>query len=199
MDPVGEVRHHLHIVLDPDHRQAELVFDAQDETRKILAVVSIEARGGLVEKENGRLKRERPGKANDLLEAERQSSHGRVTIAFQLHELDNALDCFPVRHLLPPDSWKEQHFCNRIGADPGVASDQKIFQHGHMQEQLAMLERACETETRDLMRWPPSYIAAAERDPSLPAVNAADAVEDTGLARTIGSDQREQLTGVDCK
>jgi len=30
VDPVGQVHHHLHVVLDADHRQAELVPDALD-------------------------------------------------------------------------------------------------------------------------------------------------------------------------
>src|SRR5262249_6730017 len=64
-------------------------------------------------------------------------------------------------------------------------------------EQLAMLECAGETETRDLVRRPPSDVASAKRDPSLAAINAADAIEHAGFARTIRPDQREQLAGVD--
>src|SRR5262245_22188320 len=197
MNPVGEVRHHLHVVLDPDHRQAELVLDAQDEARKVLAVVAIETCGGLVEQENGGLERERPGKADDLLDAEWQSGHRRVAIAFELHELDDALDRFAVRDLLPPHTRQEKHFGDRVSADAGMASGQEIFQHAHMHEQLAMLERAGETETRDLVRRPPSDVASAKRDPSLAAINAANTIEHAGFAGTIRPDQREQLAGVD--
>ena len=37
MDAIGEVGDHLHVVLDPDHRQAKLVLDPQDEASEVLA------------------------------------------------------------------------------------------------------------------------------------------------------------------
>ena len=73
MDAVGEVGDHLHVVLDPDHGDAELVLDAQDEAREVLALVAIEAGRGLVEQQQRGLERERAREADDLLDAERQA------------------------------------------------------------------------------------------------------------------------------
>src|SRR5690606_35798888 len=39
VNPVGEIGDHLHIVLDPDHRDSEIVLDPQNETRQILALL----------------------------------------------------------------------------------------------------------------------------------------------------------------
>jgi hypothetical protein len=41
MDAVGEIGDHLHVVLDPDHSDAELVLDAEDEAGQILALVAV--------------------------------------------------------------------------------------------------------------------------------------------------------------
>ena len=51
---------------------AELVLDAQDEARQVLALVAVEPGGRLVEQQQRRLQRQRAGKADDLLHAERQ-------------------------------------------------------------------------------------------------------------------------------
>src|SRR6516165_3238917 len=37
LDAIGQVGHHLEVMLDPDHRDAEFVLDAQNEARQILA------------------------------------------------------------------------------------------------------------------------------------------------------------------
>src|SRR5262245_6163612 len=44
---VGEVGDHLHVVLDPDHGELQLVLDAQDEAGEVVALVASEAGGGL--------------------------------------------------------------------------------------------------------------------------------------------------------
>jgi len=40
MDAVGQVGDHLHVVLDPDHGDAEAMLDAQDEARQILPLIA---------------------------------------------------------------------------------------------------------------------------------------------------------------
>src|SRR4051812_40951729 len=39
--PVSEVGHHLHVVLHPDHRQPQLVLDAQDVASEVLAFITV--------------------------------------------------------------------------------------------------------------------------------------------------------------
>ncbi len=51
VNAVGEIGHHLHVVLDPDHGDAELMLDAQDEARQVLALVAVEPGRRLVEHE----------------------------------------------------------------------------------------------------------------------------------------------------
>src|SRR5215510_10500234 len=98
VDAVGEIGDHLHVVLDPDHGDLQLVLDAQDEARQVLAFVAVEAGGGLVEHEQRRLERKRAGKADDLLDAEGEPGDRRVAIALDLDELDDALDRGAMAH-----------------------------------------------------------------------------------------------------
>ena len=91
MDAVGEVGDHLHVVLDPDHRNAEPMLDAQDEAREILALIAIEAGGWLVEQQQGRLERECAGEADKLLGAEWQGANRNVAEALELDEASHYL------------------------------------------------------------------------------------------------------------
>src|SRR5262249_4071281 len=48
-DAIRQVRHHLHVVLDPDHRGPDLMADTQQEAGKVLALLANEPGAGLVE------------------------------------------------------------------------------------------------------------------------------------------------------
>ena len=48
------------------------MLDAQDEPREILALGAVQAGRRLVEQQQRRLERQRPGKTDELLDAERQ-------------------------------------------------------------------------------------------------------------------------------
>ena len=66
-----------------------------------------------------------------------------------------------------------------------------------MREQLDVLERARDAEARHRARRQRGDVLAAKADAALALVDAADAVEDAGLAGAVGADQREQLAGLD--
>src|SRR5262249_22786368 len=152
-----------------------LVLDAQDEARQILALVAVEAGGGLVEQEELRLERERAREADDLADAERQAGDRRVAIARELERVDDLFDRFPVAHLLAPHARQKQHLGERMGSDARMPAGEQIVEHRHGGEQLAVLERAGEAELRDLMRWPSGDILVAKADGAFAAINAADA------------------------
>src|ERR1019366_8900937 len=92
--PVGEIGNHLHIMLDPDHRNSELVFDAQDQTRQVLSLIAVQSGGWLVKQQQCRLKRESARETDDLLCAERQASNTGVAIALNLDEIDDSFRRF---------------------------------------------------------------------------------------------------------
>src|SRR6266545_157949 len=58
-DPVGEVHHYAHVVLDHDHRNVQLVADVEDEPRHVLGLLEVHAGDRLVEQQQLRLRRQR--------------------------------------------------------------------------------------------------------------------------------------------
>ena len=118
---------------------------------------------------------------------------GRVAVALELDEFDDAFDRLAVAHLFASHRRQEQHFGQRIGAHARVPAGQQIVHDRHLRKQLAVLERACEPEPGDLVRLPARDVAAAKADLAFAMVDAAHAVEHAGLAGAVGADQGEQL------
>ncbi len=72
------------------------------------------------------------------------------------------------------------------------------LQHAHAPEQGDILERARDPQLGPLVRFQARDVAAVEHDPSAGGrVDAADAIEDAGLAGAVGADDGEELAGVD--
>ncbi len=194
VDPVGEVGHHLHVVLDPDHREAELVPDAQDVAREVLALVAVQAGRRLVEQQHPRRHRERAREPDHLLDAERQGVHRLVPVALELHELDHFLHRAPVLDLGLAHAAQEEAFGENARPHPRVARDEQVLEHRHVREELAVLEGAGDAERGDAVRSRARDVLAREFDPARArTVDAADAVEHRSLARAVRADQREQL------
>src|SRR2546430_1817988 len=49
VDAIGEVHHHLHVMFDHQHRDAELVADVQREARDVFLLLAVHARDDLIE------------------------------------------------------------------------------------------------------------------------------------------------------
>src|SRR5262249_30164934 len=81
-------------------------------------------------------------------------------------------------------------------AQPDVATHLDVVKHGHALEQGDVLKGARDAERRTLMRAQPGDVLPVEQDAAQARpVDPADAVEDTGLARAIRADDREELAG----
>src|SRR5215470_1243379 len=117
--------------------------------------------------------------------------------ALELDELDDLLDRRALAHLLAAHTWQEQQLGERTGAHARMTAGQQILDHGHVGKQLAVLERARNAETGDVVRRASAKLLAAETDVTAAAVETADAVEHAGLAGTVRADQGEQLCGLD--
>src|SRR6185436_4770250 len=71
-NPVGNVHHHAHVVLDEHQRRAEVVVDVEDEAAHVLLFLEVHARHRLVEQHQLRLRGERAPELDALLQAVRQ-------------------------------------------------------------------------------------------------------------------------------
>ena len=142
MDTVGEVGDHLHIMLNPDHGNTELVLDAQNETREVLALLAVQAGRRLVEQQDGWLVGQGAREADDLLGAEWQAADGGVAIALQFDESIIFSTASRWRISSPAHRGQKQHLRERIALDARVAAGQQVVDHAHLREQFAVLEGA---------------------------------------------------------
>ena len=84
-----------------------------------------------------------------------------------------------------------------------MAAEHEVVEHRHVGEQLDVLERARDADGRDLVRPAPRQLVlsaggAVKQDaPALRPVEAADAVEQAGLAGAVGADDGHDLAVVD--
>src|SRR5262245_1688236 len=99
---VGKVRDQLHVVLDPQHGDAHLVLDAEQEARKVLLFLAIHTGRRLVQQEQSGLHGKRPADGHELLEPEAQMDDGLLPIALELQEPDDLLDPPALARLLAP-------------------------------------------------------------------------------------------------
>jgi hypothetical protein len=117
VDAVGKIGDHLHVVLNPDHGNAELMFRAQDKARQVFALLPIKASRRFVEQEHGGIERQGAGKADKFLYAERQSADGCVPMPLKFDKLDDRLHGSAMGYLLPAHARQKQHFGYGIGAN----------------------------------------------------------------------------------
>ena len=81
-----------------------------------------------------------------------------------------------------------------------VTPDLDIVQNGHAFEESDVLEGARDPQLGALMRLQGGDVAPVEEDLSVAGrVDAADAIEDAGLASTVGANDGEKITGMHLK
>src|SRR5690606_893424 len=90
-DPVGDVHHHSHVVLDQADRGAELVVHVENEPAHILLLFQVHPRHRLVEQQQGRLGGQRAAQFDPLLQSVGQPPDRHLADRLDLEEVDDAL------------------------------------------------------------------------------------------------------------
>jgi hypothetical protein len=180
-------------VLDPQDREPAVVAQPQQEPREVLLLLTGQARGRLVEQHELRLRAQRPRDPDELLHPKRQRRDRRVPVALDLEEVDDLLDPLAGGLLGAPVAEPEAGGPRGAG-EPARHPDQQVLDHGQLFEELAVLERAADPAARDVVGVAAQERAAVEADVAAGrAVDAADRVEQRGLARAVRADQRDEL------
>jgi hypothetical protein len=68
-DPLGDAHHDLHVVLDQEDRQAEVVAELAHEVGELVGLLRVHAGGRLVEQQQRRVRRQRAGDLDAALVA----------------------------------------------------------------------------------------------------------------------------------
>src|SRR6185295_10456265 len=196
---VGDVHHDPHVVLDHHHRQALHLLDVEDEPHHVLGLFRVHPGGGLVEQEERGVEGERPGQLYPFLQTVRQGADDLVPDILQLEQVDDLpLDDLPVPALLAGRPAIVEPRGEHARAVVDVPADLDVVEHAHALEQRDVLEGAGDAEVGALVRLERGDVPVLEANaPVAGRVDATDAVEDTGLAGPVGTDDREEIVRVD--
>src|SRR6266699_4150862 len=179
---VGDRHDQVHVVLDEQDRQVEIALKAADQLGELADLFVVEAPGGLVEQQQGRLCRERACELDPLERAERKCA-GKPSAEFAELEIFEDVLCLFAAAML------------REGTKSRVRTDEHVLEHGHVLEQHDVLERARNPESRDPIGGRSSQVLAFEQDAAaVRAVQARYEVEERRLPGAVRSDQPDDLS-----
>ncbi len=200
--PVRDVAHHVHVVLDEQHRHA-LVPQRLDVAEERLGQRRIHARHRLVQHDHGRIAHQRPGHLQQLLLAARERPGEVIALVVQREprqQLVRLRGDLPLAAPPQRGDQRDRHVLPGLVAGP----QQHVVEHRHPRQRLGQLERAHHALARHLRGGGVAEGAPVERpagrvlgcrapDQPLRAgglVEPGDDVEEGGLARAVRSDQR---------
>ena len=191
-----EIHHHPQVVLHEEDRHLPLLVDLADVAGHVLALLEVHPRGRLVEQEQLRLHRQRARHFHPLAHPVGQQRDGLEAVRLKLHEFDDLLAAAPVCDLLAPRLAQPRRAGEETRVHEVMAAEQHVLEHGERAEQAEVLEGARDAHPRDRHWSTAAQALAVEADRSLlRPVDAVQAVEDRGLARTVGTYDREELAG----
>ncbi len=137
---------------------------------------------------------QRPAQLDALLHAVGQQGHRVLAPLLDLEEVDDVLDGEAVLHLLAPRRTEPQGTRQPRPLHADVATQQQVLEHGHLREQLDVLEGAGDAEFGHPVGAGAHQALALPTDVALlGAVHLADRVEYRGLAGAVGADHGEEF------
>src|SRR5215471_12774042 len=199
--PVGDAHDQVHVVLDHEQGEAELLVDPPDQVGQVAQLVVVEAARRLVQQEQPGPRDQRPRQLDRLQRAERQARDRPVGDPVEADDLQGLVRA-RVRVPLGPGGAGPAHAgeqeAQRVDADLRVVAAEHVLDDGHPGAQLHVLERARETAADDLMAGILQQVVPVEQDaPRVRRVHPRDAVEHRRLASAVGPDQAQDRAVVD--
>src|SRR5260221_473669 len=195
--PVTHVHHQPDIVLDQQHGDAARA-DRLDQLPQPERLGGVHAGGGLVERQQLRLRGERARELEAPLIAVRQAT-GRIVGARADADVVEKVQCaffylvFFFESLFVLENCTD-HSCTRAR----VAPDHHVLERRQIGEQADVLEGARDARDRDpIGREPGDALSIEKKQPLIRRVNAGEQVEQRGLARPVRSDQSKDLAARD--
>ena len=178
---VGDAHDEVHVVLDEEHGELEVVADLLDEDPELGDLLVVQPAGRLVEEEQPRLGDERPSKLHALLDPVRQRRRRKQRPLAEPDDVEH-LQRLGLPHL-PPAS---------------VRADEHVLEHGHRPEELDVLERARYALAHDLVRGCLEDRRAVEQHlAGVRPVEARDDVEGRRLAGAVRPDEARDVSLLD--
>src|SRR5258706_3524261 len=187
-----EAAHHLHVVLDEQHRRALGARRVEHHLHDAELLVRRDAAGGLVEQQHARLRHHGEGDVEQLARASRQ--HLRVAVAV-LEEPEAPEELLGDLARRAVESWYRRFPPREVTGEAGVAqhdadADHHVLEDAERAVELRDLERAADAEARDVARRQLGNVASLVADGAAIGLEVAgDHVDEGGLAGAVGADQ----------
>jgi len=193
-DPVGQVHHQAHVVLDQDDGDVQLFADVEDEPSHVPGLLDVHARDRLVQEEHLRFHGQGPSQLHPLLDPVRQQAHGKLPVCLDLEEVDDLFDDPPLAHLAASGPARVDQSRECPVAHVQVAAEHQVVEHCQVVEELDVLERPSHAQPGDVVGLHPHQPVAEELDgSSLRAIQPGQAVEQRRLPGAVGTDDGEQF------
>src|SRR5208337_3953843 len=191
---IGQMEDDAHIVLDQHNRQVALFVQAADELRHLVGLLVAHARRGFVEQQQVRLERERHRDLGGALVAMGKFPDQAVRLAGECRERERLFDAATKVGRLGTTEPRAQTIA---GGDLGRDAD--VLEYGQLRKDFGDLERARHAETDPALRRYAGDVAAVEQDRAGGGRDeAADQIEESGLAGAVRADYGTQLALLDC-
>ena len=193
VDAVGDVHDHVHVVLDQQHRVADLLQVA-DEAQQLHALRRVHAGGGLVQQQELCIRGHRAGDLHLALLAVGQALGVAVDVLAQADGVQNLDGLDGLVALLPAEGGGAEQALEEVVLRVDVGAHQNVLDDAHLGEEAQVLEGAGDAAGDDLLRRFAVDALIQEGDCTVgDLIDAGEHVEHGGLARAVGADQRDDL------
>ena len=191
-DALGDAHHDLHVVFDQQDRQLQVVPHRPHELRQRLGFLRVHAGRRLVEQQQSRPGRQRPGDLHPPLVSVRQVRGEPVEDGLTQADVGQQLAGVLARleFLAAHPGWPEDR-PEEPGPHPRVVPDHHVLDGRHRAEQADVLKGPGDAVLGDDVRPRVRDVSLAEQDPALGRpVQPGQHVEQSGLPRPVRADQR---------
>ena len=201
IDAVGDALDDVHVVLDDEDRVAALAPQPADQLGDLVGLDRIHSGRRLVEEQQLRLRRGRPGDLEPPPVCVRERVGGLVPaiphqpLAEEAQALGGELlDLL----LLAPHPRRAHHRAQDPGVRVPVRGRHHVLHDGHVEEQPQGLERARDPALRDLVRLEAEQRLCLEQDLArVRPEDAGDKIEERRLPRPVRADHADDLALID--
>ena len=174
--------------------QAEMFARAQDQVGQDLGLAHVQACGGLVEQQQPGPRSQGPGQLQQALLAKGQVARLVLGQLEQAHEVEHLQRLVLDGLFHGPGGAGAQQAVPGRNAQPGVAAGHDVLQKRHVGEYLQVLEGAHQAQAAALVGLGAGDVVGAEAEGSLLGRDhAGHGVDQRGLARAVGADDRRDL------
>jgi hypothetical protein len=126
------------------------------------------------------------------LNAIRAIGYPCLSVGLKVQKIDDFFDHLAMADFFAP---KTKDGVERVFTKPDVSTQKQVVQSRHMHEEAQILKRTGNASAGDRIRRQAEEIVFPEADTTLVrTVHTGDAIEHGGLARSIGTDHREDLS-----